>query len=60
MTRRVLATLVAAALLAACGKYAPPLRAGEASAASAGGATAGHPADCEDPEHDHDASRETP
>ena len=60
MTKRILATLVTLALLAACGKYAPPLRAGEASGAGVSDVTAGHPADCEDPEHDHDASQETP
>ena len=60
MTKQILATLVTLALLAACGKYGPPLRAGEAAGAGVSGVTVGHPADCEDPGHDHDASQEMP
>ena len=60
MTQRILATLLAAALLAACGKYGPPLRTGEATGGGVSGVTAGHRANCDDPEHDHDASQETP
>ena len=61
MRRLVLLTipLVLAVLLAGCGRYGKPLRAGEAEA-RASGVTAHDTATCEDPQHDHLASSDGP
>jgi hypothetical protein len=52
MTHAVLA-LALGALLLGCGKYGPPVRASAAGGAGVSDVTAGHPAGCQDPDHDH-------